>query len=397
MVDYHLRDRGYTKAIAGAMYLRANDPEPDTAFLNRTITHGVLSQAVGRQLFEAFRSEKEEELAVTKSKYFRDKLQKELDDMEFPSAQDGYGELQRFYNYVAVAKTDELAALALVHAINLEANHPEMLSAKIFTDRSLELMHATNARGYDEWKRAHPQAYSAATAAKLDLDKRYREAKQWSDLEKYNKEDNQRLSAQYKRGASLGTSKVTVALPQFRDRRSLSEESVERSAEISAKQTKLLKSTMRDVGIRGDVLSDHLSKNSAEELRDVRLTRDFMQQFLYLERFRLIPNNYDRFVEMMERREAEKMVLLVESNAVRSGVLPALFAGLYLGPLLPYNIIGMAGSKSTTGSFSTLVIDPYTRRIDMAENTDYIDLQWSARQRAMYYELFHHIKRQPKR
>ena len=387
---YHLRDVDYPEAALAALSLLADDPRPDTAYLQRVLAHALIGQAVFRNVYEDYLAE-EREVWERKSRRAKRLSPREAPE-SFPGAEYAYGELQRLYHLMAEAEPSTLAQLALTHAVQAEYLNPESPTAVANVDRALELLHATDARGYDAWRRAAPEAYALAQAEDLRLDRRYREAKKHSDLEVYNEENRERLSSARKRPARLRASRVVVALPQFRDLSSDGPASLQRSEAEAKTQRTIIQAAMKGAGVRGDVVTDRLGKTSADDLADVRVMREYLGQVVGLTPLRLVPHNYDAVMAMMQRREGDKLVYLAEANSQGAGAAGAFVGPIYYAPLMPYNVLAMLGSKATSGGLQALVIDPGERSVDLLMEADVqFDMQYKARRNALYHTLFRQV------
>ena len=399
VVTYNLRDGDYPEAILNATALLRSEPQPDSAFLYKAITHAMLGQAVYRQAYADYGEGLEERKRDTKSKYAKRQLEDRIEDLDpWPGASYAYGELQRVYHLIATPTMEELAGLVLAQAVRAELANPNSAAAEVYTERALELMHATGSRNFASWKSAHPQALAAATEGQLKLDSRYRKAKKYADLEAYNKASAKRLEALDKRNGALGSKGAVVAIPQFRATGSDDVDNLERSSVSAREQAKMIKSSMRAVGLRGEVISDKLGKRDSDALGDVRLLREYLQQAVSLQSLRLVPHNYDEVLELLAREKSDKLVYLVESNSEFNGVSRALLATVFsTGALMPYNTLAMMGSNTSFGSVDVLVLDPAKREVSLVDSYSYNTLQTAAQQKADYYALFHQLQQRKRR
>ncbi len=394
VIDYYLRDQDAPQAILEAVDLWERDAKADTLFLQKAITHSLLTQLVFRLSFERYW-----EAELDKAKDFRAVKLREREvarvkeNAEWVGAEYAHGELQRVYHLLAEGTMEELAALALSHAIRYEIAAPGSAAAKHYPDRSLELLHTISSQAFPKWQREHKEALAAATSAGLKLDQRSREANKYTDLKQYLENEEERLDKIDQGCASLNTSSLVVTTPSFRDVNYYSEQGLTRSKEVSVDQLKLIKTSMKENGIKGEVLSDELRAGSAIELNKIRTNLDYVRQFVYLYPLRLIPHNHDQMLAYLDSVKSEKVMYLQENNREMSGLLNAGLQILLIGPLMPYNTIATAFTRQAFGGLNVLVIDPRERQISLTDFLPYSVYQPSVTRSAIYYDLFHQIRR----
>ena len=288
-------------------------------------------------------------------------------------------------------------------AVAYETRAPHLPSARAFTDRALELQLATDAGAVDAWRASYPEAGRAFAALTTDDGRtpaqRIAAARTASDLEAYNEANAARLDRADDRGVALGVERVLVAMPEVdvANVTGYNAEAAALSETHTRDQAKAIKAAMRATGVRGDVLAARLTKGSAADLNDIRVTREWTAQFLRYAPLRLVPHNHDRMVALADERDAERVVFLVDARTSTPGSLRGWVYGLLGHAVNPYETVMRMFSRQDDGARYSLVVDPRDLRVEFAQRRPYQARQAEVVERASLYALFRQIGQQPHR
>ena len=404
-VDYQLRDFDNLAALQNALGLLATDPRPDSAFLLRTIVQAGLNQAVIRGLYDDLRGALEESARGGRERNGARGARAALDELgDYPAAADALGEAQRFYHLYAEAEVDALGLLLLARAVQLEAMTPASPSARVLTDRTLELLVHEGLATTDTLRARAPEVVAAAAAAGIDLPTRLTTAAAFADLEAYNREDSRRLATAARRPVALGLERVLVVAPHYRAgalrRAGGFSEDLLTSEAGEADQRGLIAASMAAVGLPGTVLGDELGPGDAPRLAQVRVAREWLSQFASLEALRLIPHNHDRMLALAAAQEAEALVHVseVESRIGGWNRGALVYTDLLFYALVnPVDAVASLASKRALRGHRQVVIDPVARRILHSQPLFVMSRQPGVLAKSLYYEFFDQLARQPPR
>ena len=280
-----------------------------------------------------------------------------------------------------------------------ERDHPTLSSARAFTDRALELQYSLDDDALDAWRTSYPAAARALAALPgpdgETHERRLARARRMSDLEAVNEANAERLEANANGRGALGARRVLVAMPAVKqyDRRGDSPKLREANEASTLAQAKAMTAAMRATGVRGDVLAAVPRRGAADDLEDIRQTRQWVSQYLSYAPLRLVPHNHDRMLAALEAREAEKVVFALDERYSYSGAGMGA-AELFLYSVVnPYAPVASMFSRRHTGRAYHLVLDPAALSIDLAEGDYYASRQGAVSERARLYALFTQISR----
>lgn len=390
--DYLLRDFANPEAIQAALALLTEDPEPDRPFLRRTLVQAQVNHLALRQLHGQIEKQLREEAAGKNERHLAYKRLADFD--AFPGASAGIGEAQRVYHLFAEAPMDDLADLVLAQALSLERDYPEMASARVLSDRAVEIAQAIEPRSFAKWAKATTEV--EGLGAPTEMEARFRAAEKFTNLEDWNREDGDRIAKTARRGPSAPIKNLMVLAPRY-NYGELSfgggdaGERLELTELGEVKQERHFEDRMRATGMRGVVVSDRLGRRDAAELNALRTGIEWLGQFYRLESLRLIPHNHDRMLALLDERGTEYVAHLGESDFRAAGFARGItiYADVvfYLA-FSPFDAVASIVSPRHHRSLEHLVVHPESRSISYSQRLSFRTRQGEVARKAIDHELF---------
>lgn len=392
--DYLLRDFANPDAAHAALALLADDPEPDVAFLRRTLVQAQVNQLALRRLYDAFAADLRERASGPRATASARRRYEELEP--FPGASRGAGEAQRLYHLLGATPTDTLADLVLAQALALERDFPDLPSARALTDRAVEAVQAGGVRSFAAWASDVPGA--AGLPAAMNLEARFRAARDHTDLQAWNEADAARIRETARRGPAEPIAEVTVLAPQYTYGTwsgGVDAEAIERTEVGEARQAERIERSMRAVGMRGAVLSDRLTGGGAEELNALRVGNEWLGQFYRLESLRLLPHNHDRLLALLDERGSAYLAHLTESDLRLTGFARGamIYGDLLYFAVSPVDAAASLLSPRHIRRYGQLVVHPASRTIAFSRLGHTRTRQGGLQRAATSYALFDNLRR----
>ncbi len=397
VTDYRLRDFELGEATNNALWLLANDPQPDTLFLRRTIVQAGTNMITLRGIFEGRK-------ALSDGGRQRPNRPRDDDETEepgeaWPGEHTSQGAMQRYAYLFATADVTELASYWLELSLKLESDFPELASARALSDRLMSQLETSPNFGAGAWLTERKEFTGSMASHRLA--ERFSESETYADLDQWNEADGERLRGVAAKGVALGLDSVLVLTPSYhygtygfgyRPRPLITEEG-------ESRQLGLIENSMKAHGVAGDVLSDKLAIDSAPRLNEVRLANEWAEQFANLEPFRLIPHNHDAMLAMMDARGVEQIVNIYETETRIAGFNRGtlLYLDVLYGLVSPWDALVSIGSPRRQTVLMQTVAEPRSRKLLYNRMQRTRDRQQRVKERALYYDFFARVGNKSRR